>query len=72
VRGGVDRVLGQRRQVPGLAPGATSTGSLSVRVPSGTPRGTYFLLACADDAGTVTESTETNNCRSAAASVTVR
>ena len=32
--------------VPALAAGASSTGSVSVHVPAGTPRGTYFLLAC--------------------------
>jgi hypothetical protein len=58
--------------VPALAVGAASTGSLTVIVPAGTPRGTYFLLACADHAGAVAESGETNNCRAAAASLTVR
>jgi CARDB/Right handed beta helix region len=67
-----DRLLDHRRQVPTLAAGAASTGSISVRVPSGTPRGTYFLLACTDYASVVTESSETNNCRAAAASLTVR
>jgi hypothetical protein len=56
----------------GLAPGATSTGSVSVMVPTGLPRGTYFLIACADAAAAVTESTESNNCRTAAASVRVK
>jgi hypothetical protein len=30
--------------------------------PSGTPAGTYYLLACADDLGAVNETNEANNC----------
>jgi hypothetical protein len=41
-------------------------------VPTGLPRGTYFLIACADAAAAVTESTESNNCRTAAASLSVK
>jgi hypothetical protein len=72
VKSAADRVLDHRRQVTGLAAGATSTGSISVTVPPGIPRGTYFLLACADSAAGVTESSETNNCRAAATSVIVK
>jgi hypothetical protein len=35
--------------VPSLAPGATSSGTVTVTVSAGTASGTYFLLACADD-----------------------
>jgi CARDB/Right handed beta helix region len=72
VKSTADRALDHRRQVTGLAPGATSTGSVSVSVPSGMPRGTYFLLACADSTAGVTESSETNNCRAATTSVLVK
>jgi hypothetical protein len=72
VKSPADRALDNRRQVMGLAPGSTSTGSVSVIVPAGIPRGTYFLLACADYAAVITESSETNNCRTATTSVVVR
>ena len=60
VKSAGDRALDGRRRVPALAPGASSTGSISVRVPAGTPRGTYFLLAC------------TSNCRTAMTSVIIK
>jgi len=54
------------RSVPSLTPqgmtGSTSKGTASVTIPRGTLAGIYFLLACADDAGAVTESNEANNC----------
>ena len=43
-----------------LGAGASSTGSLNVTIPSATPLGVYFLLACADDSNSVFESDETN------------
>jgi hypothetical protein len=43
------------RTVPDLAPGATSTETVTVIVPSSTPLGTYYLLACADDMWAVLE-----------------
>jgi len=72
VKSAADRALDHRRQVTGLAAGATSTGSVSVAVPPGIPRGTYFLLACADSGAGVTESSETNNCRAATTSLIVK
>jgi subtilase family serine protease len=72
VKSASDRALDNRRSVMGLAPGATSTGSVSVLVPTGLPRGTYFLIACADATGAVAESAENNNCRTAAAAVSVK
>jgi subtilase family serine protease len=59
-----DKLLTGIRSVPALGPGAASTGTLTVTVPTTTALGTYYLLACADDAGisTVAESNETNNC----------
>jgi subtilase family serine protease len=68
-----DKLLRGTRSVPTLGPGASSTGTLTVTVPTTTTLGTYYLLACADDAGilTVAESNETNNCIASAALVQV-
>ena len=60
-----DRLLSGTRAVPALAFGATSTGTVTVTIPSGTPLGTYYLLACADNLTKVTESNEANNCLAA-------
>jgi hypothetical protein len=49
--------------VPNLAAGGQSTGSVTLTIPAGTPAATYFLLACADDAATVVETLELDNCR---------
>jgi subtilase family serine protease len=47
-------LLSGTRAVPSLAIGATSSGTVSVTVPSGVwPNTPYYLLACADDTGTV-------------------
>ena len=48
--------------MPGLTTFVTSTGTVTVTIPSTTPLNTYFLLACADDLNTVAESNEGNNC----------
>ena len=50
---------------------AVSTGTMSVTIPAGTAPGSYFLLACADDAGQVAESVETSNCLASTGKVTV-
>ena len=50
------------RNVPGLAAGATSTGSRTITTPLTTPVGTYYVVACADDLLRVRETNETNNC----------
>ena len=72
VKSAADRALDNHRSVPALAAGASSTGSVSVHVPSGTPRGTYFLLACSDQTAVVVESSNSNNCRAAMTSVIVK
>ena len=54
------------RSVPSLAPATTSSGNASVTVPSTLPSGAYFLLACSDDKGVVSETNETNNCTASA------
>jgi subtilase family serine protease len=65
------RLLTGTRNVPMLAPGATSHAAKTVTVATSTPLGTYYLHACADDLKQVVESDETNNCVVAATQVTV-
>jgi len=55
-----DLPLGSRA-IPALAPGATSSGTTSVTIPTGTAVGTYYVIARADADGIVTETAETNN-----------
>jgi subtilase family serine protease len=69
VGSGDDLVLGTRA-VPALAGGALSSDAAGVFVPAGTPAGTYFLIACADHARVVGESSEAN-CLTASGQVTV-
>jgi len=71
VKGAGDTLLTGSRTVPALAPSATSTGAVSVTIPSTIAPGTYVLLACADDTGLIAEGIETNNCRASATSVAV-
>jgi len=66
-----DILLTGSRSVPSLAPGASSTKTVSVSIPASAPFGTYFLLACADDSAVVAESVETNNCRASAGVIAV-
>jgi subtilase family serine protease len=66
-----DRLLSGVRPVAPLAAHAVSTGTMSVTIPAGTTPGSYFLLACADDAGQVIESVETSNCLASSGKVTV-
>jgi arylsulfatase A-like enzyme len=53
------------RAVEGLAPGAESTGSAMVTIPTGTPLGKYYIIAKADGSGALYETSETNNTRAA-------
>lgn len=57
--------------VAALAAGETASSSKTVTVSTGTPDGTYRLLACADDPGTTVELDEGNNCRVSAGIVAV-
>ena len=66
VRNAGDVLLAGSRAIPSLAAGASSTATVTVTAPAGTPAGAYYLLGCADDLAVVTESDETNNCRAAA------
>ena len=56
-----DTLLTESRAVPALAGGDSSSGSSSVTLPSNTSPASYFLIAQADGAGTVPETSETNN-----------
>jgi subtilase family serine protease len=62
IKGSGDKVLTGSRSIPALEPGAVSTGTLTVTVPTTTAFGMYYLLACADDSALVAESNEVNNC----------
>ncbi len=59
------------RAITSLAAGATSYGTESVTVPSGTASGTYYLLACSDYGNAVAESNETNNCLASSSTVLI-
>jgi subtilase family serine protease len=60
-----DVALTETRAVPPLEAGGVSTATVSVTVPINVAPGAYFLLACADDPDSVSETDETNNCESA-------
>jgi subtilase family serine protease len=66
-----DRRMAGNRAVPELAAGESSTGNRVVTVPADMAPGVYFVLGCADDTELVAEVSETNNCRSSAARITV-
>ena len=66
-----DTPLTGSRSVPGLAAGATHSGTITVTIPANTPPRTYFVLACADAADTVIETDEANNCKAAASTMIV-
>lgn len=55
-----DAFLGTR-PIPSLGGGAVHSGSVSVTVPAGTPTGTYYVLAKADNGNAIAETQEFNN-----------
>jgi hypothetical protein len=66
------RLLTGRRPIGSVVSGGSAPGSPTpVTVPSNMAFGTYYLLACADDTGSVTESIETNNCVASGTTVVV-
>lgn len=71
VKSSNDRPLAGRRVVPVLAAGASSSGTVSVRVPSAVPTGTYYLIGCADVLNVVAESNEANNCEASTSTVII-
>jgi hypothetical protein len=66
-----DPPLSGGRNVPILASNAVSAGAATVTIPTATPVGTYYLLACADDTRVSIESNETNNCVASASAIRV-
>jgi subtilase family serine protease len=54
------------RAVPDLPAGASNSATTTVNIPAGTATGSYYVIAAADAANAVVESTETNNTRSTA------
>ena len=71
VKSASDTLLTGSRGVPGLAAGASHSGTVTVTIPAATPPNTYFVLACADAASTVVETDEANNCKAAGTTMTV-
>ena len=61
-----DEVIGSRTVSP-LAPDASTSVTTTLTVPATAPTGTYFVIAVADAAGQVQESTESNNTRASGA-----
>lgn len=71
VKSGNDRLLGGSRGVPDLAAGAGHTGTAKLSIPTATAPDTYFVLACADDAGAVIESDEGDNCTPGSSQISI-
>ena len=63
---GADVPLGSRT-VPTLAAGASDAATTSLTLPEGTATGTYYVIAQADTANAVVETSETNNNRASSA-----
>jgi CARDB len=61
-----------KRNVAGLKPNRASAGSATPKVPATLATGTYSFVACADGAGAVSESSESDNCRRATTKVIVK
>ena len=69
VRNAGDRKLGQK-PVLAVRISRTAVASIRVVVPAGTPTGTRYVLACADELRRIAEANERNNCRAARITVT--
>jgi subtilase family serine protease/subtilisin family serine protease len=59
-----DVMLGSRN-IPSLPAGSSHQGSATVTIPESVSLGSYYVIARADDDGTVTEALESNNTRHA-------
>jgi hypothetical protein len=66
-----DRMMMGNRPVGTLSPGDVSSGTARVVIPSSLTPGSYFVVACADDAQRVVEGGGANNCRASATKVSV-
>ncbi|MEQ1759432.1 MAG: CARDB domain-containing protein [Vicinamibacterales bacterium] len=71
LRSAGDILMSGTRSVSSRSALSTSSGSKSVKVPSATPVGVYYVLACADDLLKVIETNENNNCRASAGTLQV-
>jgi hypothetical protein len=71
VKSAGDTLLTGSRTIPGLAAGASHTGTVTLTVPATTMPNTYYLLACADGASSVVETDEANNCKASSSTVTI-
>jgi subtilisin family serine protease len=56
-----DILLSGSRSVPSLAAGGVSEGATDLTIPSTTAVGSYYIIAKADGAAAIVETTETNN-----------
>jgi len=70
VKAAGDVLLGGSRSVGSVAVGGQNAGARVVTIPT-LSAGTYYLLACADDTKLEVESNEGNNCKHAAATITI-
>ena len=70
-RDGADLPLTPGRAVAPLTGSTDDAGTAIPTIPAETPPGTYRLIACADAADLVTETDETDNCTTAAETITV-
>jgi subtilase family serine protease len=70
LRNSDERIKGVR-QLDTVPAGEASTGPATLKIQAGTPPGTYFLLACADDLKAVTEASEKNNCAASATTLVI-
>ena len=66
-----DKLASGNRGLPGLAAGASSTGTVNITIPTTTALDSYYLLACADDTGVIVEADEGNNCIASATTITL-
>jgi PKD repeat protein len=65
-------LLAQYRTLWSLGAGATSSATLSAKVPTTLTPGAYHLIACADDTGLLSEASEANNCLASPGTMEVR
>jgi hypothetical protein len=70
-RDSTDKLLTPSRVVPPLPGGGTDIGVVTSTIPTTTPTGNYYIIACADDTKVITEYDETNNCRASDTTVQV-
>ncbi len=67
-----DKLLNESNTVQALDVAASSSGSTSVTIPANSKPGSYYIIACADDTKSVTESNEKNNCKISKKKATIK